>query len=58
MGEKRHACRILVGKPVKRYRKDLGVGGRIIFNWILRKYDGAVWTRLIWLRTGTSGGLL
>jgi hypothetical protein len=25
---------------------------------ILEKWDKVVWTRLIWLRIGTSGGLL
>jgi hypothetical protein len=32
--------------------------GKIILRSILEKYDWLVWTRLIWLRTGTSGGLL
>jgi hypothetical protein len=31
---------------------------RIILKWILDKWDGAVWTRFIWLRLGTCGGLL
>jgi hypothetical protein len=34
------------------------VGGRIIFEWILERQDGVVWSGLIWLRIGTSGGLL
>jgi hypothetical protein len=34
------------------------VGGRIILEWILERKDGVVWTGLIWLRIGTSGGLL
>jgi hypothetical protein len=29
-----------------------------ILKWILEKQDGVIWTRLIWLRMGTSGGLL
>jgi hypothetical protein len=29
-----------------------------IFRWIFRKWDGEAWTGLIWLRTGTGGGLL
>jgi hypothetical protein len=56
--EKRNACRILVGKserkrPLRRPR----------LRWLdnikidLRK-DGEVWTGSIWLRIGTSGGLL
>jgi hypothetical protein len=37
-GEKRIACRILVGKPEgKRPLEDLNVGGRIILEWILER---------------------
>jgi hypothetical protein len=37
--------------------EDLGVGGKIIVNWNFK--SGVVtWTGLIWLRTGTSDGLL
>jgi hypothetical protein len=35
-----------------------GVEGRIILEQILGKYVGKVWTGCIWLRIGTSGGLL
>jgi hypothetical protein len=30
----------------------------IILKWILKKYDGSGWSGFIWLRVGTSGGLL
>jgi hypothetical protein len=33
-------------------------GGRIILEWILVKFGRKVWTGCIWLRIGTSGGLL
>jgi hypothetical protein len=33
---------------------DLGVDRRIILEWIL----GSMWTRCIWLRIGSSGGIL
>jgi hypothetical protein len=36
--------------------QDLGV--RTVLKYILERYDGVVWTGSIWLRIGTSGGLL
>jgi hypothetical protein len=59
MGEKRNAYRILVGKP-----EGKGPLGRTrrrwwkILKWILERQDKMEWIGLIWLRTGTSGGLL
>jgi hypothetical protein len=59
MGEKRNAYRIAVGKPAK--KRPLGRPRR---RWVdnikmdVREIDGVVWTGLIWLRTGTSRGLL
>jgi hypothetical protein len=38
--------------------EDLGINGKIILELILGKYSGNVWTGCIWLRVGTSGGLL
>jgi hypothetical protein len=38
--------------------EDLGVDGKIILEWILEKQGGKVWIGCIWLRIGTSGGLL
>jgi hypothetical protein len=38
--------------------EDPGVDGRIILKRIFKKLDGMAWTGLIWLRIGTSGGLL
>jgi hypothetical protein len=32
--------------------QDLGVDGRIILNWILKKLGVTVWTRFHWLKTG------
>jgi hypothetical protein len=43
---------------VRDQSEDLHVDGRIILEWILVKYIGKVWTGFIWLRIGTSGGLL
>jgi hypothetical protein len=57
MGERRYACRVLVGKPeVKRPLER--PSGMMILKWILEKQDGVVWTGFIWHRIGTSGGLL
>jgi hypothetical protein len=58
MGEKRNVCRILVGKPEG--KRQLGRPRR---RWvdsikIHLRGDGMVWTGSIWLRIGTSGGLL
>jgi hypothetical protein len=37
---------------------DLGIDRWIILKCMLRKRDGKSCTEFIWLRTGTSGGLL
>jgi hypothetical protein len=58
-GEKRNARRILVGKPdgkrllgrPRRRRVDNNKMDIIEIGWV-------VWVGLIWLRIGTSGGLL
>jgi hypothetical protein len=59
MVEGRGAYRILVGRPEG--RRPLGRPRRkweIILKWIFKKWDGGIWTGLIWLRIGTCGGLL
>jgi hypothetical protein len=38
--------------------KHQDVGGWTILKWILERDDEMVWIGLIWLRIGTSGGLL
>jgi hypothetical protein len=37
---------------------DLDICRSIILKQIVKKWDGEAWARLIWLRIGTSGGLL
>jgi hypothetical protein len=39
------------------YPEDLGMGGKITLEWIVGKQGVKLWTRFIWLRIGTSGGL-
>jgi hypothetical protein len=59
MVEKKNAYRILVGKPEG--KRPLGRPRR---RWVdnikmdLREIEWDVWIGLIWLRIGTSGGLL
>jgi hypothetical protein len=38
--------------------EDPSQDGRIILNWIYKKWDRVSRTRLIWLRIKTGGGLL
>ena len=47
------------GSPKERYHlKDMGVGGKIMIQFVLKKLYGRTWNGLLWLRIGTSGGLL
>ena len=58
-GEGRGVHRVLVGKPEgKRQLGDPDVDGRIILEWIFRKWEGDSGTGWRWLRIGTGGGLL
>jgi hypothetical protein len=48
MGDKRNACRLLVGKPKgKNHYEDQDIGGWIILGWILERWDGVMWTGLV-----------
>jgi hypothetical protein len=38
--------------------EDEDVGGWIISKCTIERWDGVVWTGLIWLRIGNGGGLL
>jgi hypothetical protein len=54
-----NAYRVLVGKYKRKnpQLEGLGIRGRVIFEWDLKKQGGTVWTGFIWLRTGTKGEL-
>jgi hypothetical protein len=38
--------------------ENLGIGGRIMLEWVLGKYGGKVWSKFMWLRIGSNGKLL
>jgi hypothetical protein len=40
------------------HSEDIRIDGMIILEWILGKWGERAWTGCIWLKTGTSGGLL
>jgi len=42
----------------KYHVEDLGVDGRITFNWILKEWNRRAWAGFIWLSKGTGVMLL
>jgi hypothetical protein len=55
----KNAYKILVGKFEGKYHsEDLGIDGKIILECTLGKWGGRVWIGSIWLRIGTSDGVL
>jgi hypothetical protein len=59
MGEIRNAKNIFVRIPeMTDHLEDLEVNNKIIFEWILGKYFGNIWTGFTWPTTETSGGVL
>jgi len=58
-GERGGTYRVWWGHLRERdHLEDPSVEGRIILRWIVREWDEGTWNGLIWLRTGTGGGLL
>jgi hypothetical protein len=59
MGEKRNVYRLLVVKPEgKRPLERPRRRWVDILRWILERWDGVMWTGLVWLWIGTGGELL
>jgi len=54
-----NACIALMGKSEDNHHlEDLGIDGRILLKWTLKKYYGLAWKGLSWLRIRTIDGLL
>jgi hypothetical protein len=59
MGKMRNAYKVCWGNLKGRdHLEDMGLDEKMILEWILEKQGGKGWTGVIWLRIGTSGGLL
>jgi hypothetical protein len=53
MEETKNAYNILVGKPEwKRHLEELGVDGKMIIGWILKKLGGNMWTGFVEISGG------
>jgi hypothetical protein len=58
MREKRNAYRLLVGKPEGKRPLGRPRCRLVDIIKILERWDGVMWTRLVWVRIGTGGELL
>jgi hypothetical protein len=51
-----------LGRPRCRWVDNTGCGKLasffLLLGWILERWDGVMWTGLVWLRIGTGGELL
>jgi hypothetical protein len=58
VGEKVHTTFWPENMKGRNHKEDLDIDGMTVLKWILKKDDVRVWTGFIWLRVGTSGGLV
>jgi hypothetical protein len=56
LGAKRAYLRITLGNVIS-FLVEV-TSHKIILRWILERWDGVMWTELVWLRIGTGGELL
>jgi hypothetical protein len=47
-------CKLTLGRVFLPSLYFRGADGRIIWQWILKKWGGEIWTGLSWLRVGTG----
>jgi hypothetical protein len=58
MRRKTHTGYLWESQKERDFWENQDVCGWIILRWILDGYNEVVWTVLVWLRIGTSRGLL
>jgi hypothetical protein len=59
-GGMKHAWEMRIAQNFirKKLKEDLGIDGKIVLIWILRKQDMKVWIRFVWFRIRTSAWFL
>jgi len=59
MWKRRKAYSVLVNNPERKMPlEDLRMDGRLILKFVVKGKNSREWTGFIWLKMGTSGGLL